>query len=72
MDIKLQGVMNGIEAAKIINKNYKSAIAFISAYNYEDEIYKMNLNNIIGYIEKPFSQERIEFIINKVKQMAIK
>lgn len=68
MDIKLQGVMNGIEAAKKISESDEIPIVFISAYDYEDEVNKLNLNNILGFIEKPIPEEKLELIINEIKQ----
>ena len=69
MDIKLRNGMDGILAAKKLNeKNLDIPILFISAYNYYDQVFDVELPNKIGYIEKPIQEIQLIEIINNFRR----
>ncbi len=57
MDIILAGTMDGIETAKIINKNYNIPIVFITAYGDKKTLDRAKLSEPYGYIVKPITNE---------------
>lgn len=64
MDIKLEGELDGIEAAKLIKKKYNIPILFLTAYA-DDKILERAMEcDPIGYLVKPC---RKKDIISSVK-----
>ncbi len=55
MDIDLKGKINGIQTAKIINKDIELPIVFLTAYSDESSIERAKDINPHGYILKPFN-----------------
>ncbi|MBN2547057.1 MAG: response regulator [Spirochaetes bacterium] len=66
MDIKLAGNMDGIEAAKILDKTSKIPIVFISAYDYQNKIDQLKLKNKKFFLEKPIDEKKLVDIIDKI------
>lgn len=71
LDIKLQGALDGIDTAAIINKHYKIPFIFLSAYSDEGIIERAKLVEPYGYIIKPFASNNlrtsIEIAMYRVK-----
>lgn len=64
MDIKIKGKMNGIEITKILQKNYKIAIIFITSFD-DRAIYEKAKDVIhYGYLIKPFNKITLESTID--------
>lgn len=63
IDIKLQGPLDGIDTADIINKHYKIPFIFLSAYSDEAVIERAKLVEPYGYIIKPFSNNNLRISI---------
>lgn len=64
MDITLKGEMDGIEAARIINKKFSIPIVYITAHQDEDTIEKTKDTNPYGYITKPLDDRDLSTAIN--------
>ncbi|MCK5153200.1 MAG: response regulator, partial [Spirochaetales bacterium] len=71
LDIKLQGPLDGIDTAAIINKRYKIPFIFLSAYSDEGIIERAKHVEPYGYIIKPFGSNNlrtsIEMAIHRVE-----
>lgn len=63
MDIKLQGVLDGIDTAAILNKKYNIPFIFISAYSDEGIIERAKHVEPFGYIIKPFGTNNLRAAI---------
>ena len=66
MDIKLQGNLNGIEAGEIIRSKFNTSIIYITAYSDKKTIRSINGMNSPLYVSKPFVNEEICKLIEKV------
>ena len=66
MDIKLAGVLTGLEAAREIVKVFDVPIIFCSAYCDMKTTLEASALNAAGYINKPFGIEDIEKAITNV------
>lgn len=53
MDIHIQGEIDGIQTAKIIQENHNIPIVFLSSDNEEETIKKAMLINSLGFLVKP-------------------
>jgi len=65
MDINLPGGLNGIETAQAILKTSDSKIIFLTGYQDDEIIEKINALNPLGYLVKPVSIERICNILDE-------
>ena len=65
MDIKLKGEMDGIEAAKLILKQYNVPVVYITAYGDEATLKRVNGTNRFGYITKPFEEADLRSTIQE-------
>ena len=69
MDILLAGLLDGIEAAKIISYKRKVPIIYLSGLNDEQIIQRANINPYCMFIRKPYRyldlNRAIEFMLNK-------
>ncbi len=63
MDIMLNGIMDGVEAAAIINKKYKTPVIYISALSDKDTIQRAKLTQPYGFLTKPFEDREIFTVI---------
>lgn len=54
MDINLNGSVDGISCAKLVNQEYQIPIIFTTAYNDIETIQEASDTNISGYLIKPF------------------
>ncbi|MFT7003446.1 MAG: DNA-binding response OmpR family regulator [Sulfurimonas sp.] len=59
MDINIEGPIDGIQCAKILNNNYFLPIIYITAYRDLDTIKEASETNIYGYLVKPFDKNDI-------------
>ncbi len=63
MDIRLQGEMDGVEAADIIRKRYNVPVILLTAYADEETIERAKLTEPFGYIIKPFEERDLKTTI---------
>jgi len=70
MDISLEGSMNGIECAKIINQKYQIPIIYTTAFQDTKTIQEATETNLYGYLVKPFDfvnvRVALEVAISKI------
>ncbi|NDV23530.1 hybrid sensor histidine kinase/response regulator [Desulfovibrio sp. JC022] len=59
MDIKLQGEMDGIEAASVIIKTHDIPIVFLTAFSDEKTLCRAKLSGPFGYLLKPFEEREL-------------
>lgn len=73
LDIKIIGSMNGIQLAKLIEKQFNLPYIYITSYSDTATLTEMNQTNPIGYILKPFDKRDIrvalEIGLSKIKQV---
>ncbi|MCK5198557.1 MAG: response regulator, partial [Spirochaetales bacterium] len=63
MDIKLQGSLDGIDTAVILNEKYNVPFIFLSAYSDEGIIERAKHVQPFGYIIKPFGSNNLRTAI---------
>ncbi|NIM18603.1 MAG: response regulator [Candidatus Aminicenantes bacterium] len=63
MDIYLANDINGIDAAREIQKKFAVPVLYISAYIDNDTIEKSRETNSIGFIQKPFEITEVDIKI---------
>ncbi|QDF28388.1 response regulator [Halarcobacter anaerophilus] len=66
MDINIEGNLDGIECAKVINKEYFIPIIYTTAYGDTNTINETKQSNVFGYLVKPFSLQDVEATIKVV------
>jgi len=71
MDIRLQGEMDGIEAARIIKEKYGIPIIFLTAHSDKNTLERAIAINPSGYLIKPFNDREmfsnIEMSLHKAR-----
>jgi signal transduction histidine kinase len=60
MDVVLKGDLDGIEAAKIIKRDFNIPVIFITAYADDITISRIKKLNAYGYFLKPFEEKEIQ------------
>jgi len=70
MDINIDGSIDGIQGATILNTNYHLPIIFTTAYGDSNTISEANETNIYGYLIKPFKENDVEATLSvAIKQI---
>ncbi len=59
MDIRLEGELNGIQAAHLIRQQQDIPVIFTTAYHDEETVSQAQVTEPFGYILKPFSERDI-------------
>ncbi|PWC31068.1 response regulator [Azospirillum sp. TSO35-2] len=67
MDIRLDGEMDGIEAARRIRDQHHIPIVFLTAYANDETVHRASLTEPFGYLLKPFEEPQMRTVI----QMAL-
>ncbi len=67
MDIRLEGTMDGIEAAECVRKQFNLPVVFLTAHADEATLQRAMISEPFGYLLKPFSRKELRTTI----QMAI-
>lgn len=63
MDIRLDGQMDGIEAANEIRTRFNLPVVFLTAYADEDTLQRARISEPFGYILKPFDERELRTVI---------
>ncbi|MBC8209552.1 MAG: response regulator [Gammaproteobacteria bacterium] len=63
MDIILEGSMDGIEAAQIVQQQYRTPVLFLTAFSDESFISRAKLTAPFAYILKPFNEQELKLTI---------
>jgi DNA-binding response OmpR family regulator len=63
-DIEIRGLIDGIDASKILQDIYDLPIIFITAYSDDEKIQRASkLKNMVGYLVKPIKIEELKALI---------
>ncbi|WP_295624132.1 EAL domain-containing protein [uncultured Nitrosomonas sp.] len=63
MDIHIQGNMDGIEVASIVQKTHSIPIIYLTAHSEEQTLIRAKATKPYGYLLKPFSDRELNIII---------
>ncbi|HUZ18718.1 MAG TPA: response regulator, partial [Spirochaetia bacterium] len=63
MDIRLQGKMDGVEAADIIRREHNIPVVLLTAYADSETIHRAKMTEPFGYIIKPFEERDLKTTI---------
>lgn len=63
MDIKLQGDMDGITAARQIKERWQLPVVFLTAYSEDATFQRAKMTDPFGYILKPFDDRELKSVI---------
>ena len=66
MDIRLQGAMDGVEAAQQILTSADTPIVFMTAYVDEETRQRVSATSPWGYLHKPFTAQQVQSTLSKV------
>lgn len=64
VDINIDGDIDGIQTAHILNKTYNIPIIFISANKDKETLTKVSKVDFVGFIVKPFREDELETMLN--------
>jgi DNA-binding response OmpR family regulator len=72
MDININGSIDGIQSAKLLNQEYLLPIIYTTAYGDSQTIKEASETNIIGFLIKPFQPNEVEAILTiALKQISL-
>ena len=60
MDIRLQGDIDGVEAARRIKESFHTPVVFLTAYSEEQTLQRAKITEPFGYIMKPFEERALQ------------
>ena len=60
MDIRLQGAIDGIQAAEAISRRIEVPIVYVTAYADEETIRRAKVTGPFGYVVKPFNPRELQ------------
>ncbi len=63
MDIRLEGAMDGIEAAERIRQHCQVPVVYLTAYADEDTLKRARITEPFGYVLKPFEERELRTVI---------
>ncbi len=63
-DIKIEGVIDGIDTAYTLQKLYSMPVIFITAYKDKEMLRRVSKIDTIGYLLKPYRVDELEALIN--------
>lgn len=69
MDINIDGAVDGIQCAKLLNHEYDLPIIFTTAYGDTRTINEAKEGNVFGYLIKPFEQNDVEAALGVALKM---
>jgi CheY-like chemotaxis protein len=64
MDIRLQGQMDGIEAAAFIRTHLNIPVVYMSAYVDEETLARASATHPAGYLRKPFTERQLQLALD--------
>lgn len=59
MDVKLEGEMDGIQAAELVKENFHIPVIFLTAFEDDETLKRIKITEPFGYILKPFKQKEL-------------
>lgn len=67
-DISIDGEIDGIETAKVLQKLYNVAVVFITAYNDDETLARASKVDFVGYLLKPYREDELRTLISLIIQ----
>lgn len=67
-DIHIDGEVDGIETAKVLQELYALAVVFITAYNDDETLKRAAKVDFIGYLLKPYREDELRTLISLIIQ----
>lgn len=65
-DINIDGEVDGIETAKVLQKLYTLAVVFITAYNDDETLKRAAKVDFMGYLLKPYREDELRTLISLI------
>ena len=65
MDISLRGDIDGVETARLIQKDAFIPVVYLTALGDEETIFRANTTRCVGFLEKPVSQQQLEITLQE-------
>ena len=69
MDIRLQGAMSGLEAAKVIGTKHRIPIVIMSAYSFEESAIREEIPQLVSFLAKPVWPGMIRQVVEAARLM---
>ncbi len=66
MDVELKGSLNGLETAKLVKENNNIPIVFLTAFEDDATIAKIQELSTDGYLVKPFEDDNLKKTIDRI------
>jgi len=63
-DIKIEGDVDGVDTAKILQNLYNMPVIFITAHNDQEILLRASKVDFIGYLLKPYREDELETLIH--------
>jgi two-component system, cell cycle sensor histidine kinase and response regulator CckA len=63
MDVMLNGMMDGVEAAELIGKHCRIPVVFLSAFSDNETLQRAKLSESFGFVRKPFDDRELHTVI---------
>lgn len=64
MDIRLEGIMDGIEAARIVHERWAIPLVFTSAYTDPDTLARAGATKPLAFMSKPISESSLKALLD--------
>jgi two-component system sensor histidine kinase/response regulator len=68
MDIRLQGQMNGIQAAEAVRSRFDIPVVYLTAFADDDTLQKARMTEPFGYLIKPFEERQLHSTLEMALQ----
>ena len=68
MDIRLQGRMNGIQAAEAVRTRFDIPVIYLTAFADDDTLQKARMTEPFGYLIKPFEEQQLHSTLEMALQ----
>jgi PAS domain S-box-containing protein len=63
MDIRLEGAMDGVEAAALIRSRFRIPVIYLTAYSNAEVLDRAKLTEPHGYVLKPFDERELHVVV---------
>ncbi len=67
-DIRINGEVDGIETANVLQKIHNLAVVFITAYNDDETLARASKVDFVGYLLKPYREDELRTLISLIIQ----
>lgn len=63
MDVRLEGELDGIDAARLVRENLNLPVVFLTAYADEETVRRATVTEPFGYVLKPFDDTQLRTVV---------